>query len=227
MRRLVIILILVAFSGFAKRVPPAETFQGRGMKIGSVTLSKADLPPERENRAERIELEDQTKARIEEKLRQRQLFDASSPIALQVHINDFRLRHGATRFFTGFWSGSDRIGAQLTITDGSSTLLSKPLVLSGGNGNPFAISSRSRGANLSNALAELAVASLQRDAVTPQLVVASAPSIKTEVSTPQGKEGTIAGKTGKASCSVDQILLLNRSGLSDKQIQAACADEFL
>jgi hypothetical protein len=139
---------------------------------------------------------------------------------MAIHIEQFRLRSGATRYFTGFFSGSDNLGAALTVSDGSNTLLSKKIEVSGGNGNPFAISSRSRGANLSNDLANLAVTSLQQDAILYAPLAAQTGSSGTAAKVKSAEE---RGTTSKASaCSIDQVLALKAQKFSDLQIKKAC-----
>ena len=166
MKKTILLLsVIISIAACAKRVPLADSFQARGLKVGEVKLSSVQLPEEREDRADKIQLVTQVKERTEAALKARGLYDPASQVVMAIHINDFRLRHGATRYFTGAFSGSDRLGAQLTVSEGPATYLSKPIEVSGGNGNPFAISSRSRGANLSNDLAELAVSSLQRESI--------------------------------------------------------------
>lgn len=165
MKKLFVIGLLVLTTGCSKRVPLSETFSGQGLKVGSVSISMAELAEEREDRAQRIELDSQLKRQTEEVLAQHKLLNPESPVVMQIHIDEFRLRHGATRFFTGVLSGSDKIMATLTVKDSSRIIISKPIKASGGNGNPFAISSQSRGSNLINGIAKLAVASLLRDSV--------------------------------------------------------------
>jgi hypothetical protein len=163
--RTIALSLAILLTSCAKRVPVANSFAAKGFKVGRVELSTGELPSDRENRADKIQLETQVRERTLEALRLRSLFDPASKITMAIHINQFRLRHGATKYFTGVFSGSDRLGATLTVSEGSTVFLSKPLEVSGGNGNPFAISSSSRGANLSNDLANLAVTSLQREAI--------------------------------------------------------------
>jgi hypothetical protein len=166
MKRTILFLSLViTIAACATRVPRPDSFQARGLKVGQVVLSSVQLPEEREDRADKIQLVSQVKERTEAALRAKGLYDPSSRVVMAIHINSFRLRHGATRYFTGVFSGSDRLGAQLTVSEGAATYLSKPIQVSGGNGNPFAISSSSRGANLSNDLADLAVTSLEQEGI--------------------------------------------------------------
>jgi hypothetical protein len=219
--RLIALVLAVVLTSCAKRVPVANSFAANGFKVGTVALSTAELPADRENRADKIQLESQVQERTLEALRVRNLFDPTSRITMAIHINQFRLRHGATRYFTGVFSGSDRLGATLTVSDGSTTLLSKQLEVSGGNGNPFAISSSSRGANLSNDLANLAVTSLQRDAMlnTPAPAKVDLP---TESSKRQGGQRS-SPTLRSSSCSIEQVLRLKEQNFSEQQIKAACA----
>lgn len=222
MKKMTLALILpIALTACAKRVPLTDTFEGKGMKIGRVTLSRGELPADREESANQIVLEEQIRVKSEEILKARNLFDRTSPIAMQIHINQFRLRNAATRAFTGIFSGNDSLGGHLSVADGSSTFISKPLEVSGGNGNPFNISSDSRGKGLSNALASQAVAALQRDAIAPtQSVIPSSELARTASS------HTMTSKVDRDSsapkCTLDQIVSLKKSGVSDLQIKAAC-----
>jgi hypothetical protein len=219
--RIVVLSLVVALVACAKRVPPTNTFEAKGFKVGNVEVSTGELPTDRENRANKIQLETQVKERTLATLRARSLFDSSSPVTMVIHINEFRLRHGATRYFTGFFSGSDRLAALLTVSDTSTKFLSKQIEVSGGNGNPFAISSDSRGANLSNDLASLAVASLQRDEVHTEPV-----ALKASVPPSTTKQKVLGDKTSApavSSCSVEQVLLLREKKFSDQQIKAACS----
>lgn len=206
-----IALTLALLIGCSKRVPSPESFESKGLKIGSVTVERQALAPEREIVFARLEAEEQIRSATIDALQKHNLYDPDSAFAMKIRVNDFRLRHGTMRFFLGQYTGSDYIKATVSVSGEDTVPLTRFLEASAGNENPFAISRRYRGTRLFSDIGHQAVAALQFDPLDP---VEEEPPARGRFATGPNSE--------KPSCSVRQILALKRMGISDERVLAAC-----
>ena len=160
-------LVFLSLVSCSARTPKVDSFYGQGMKVGKVEViaDKQAMDSERLNVLDKLNGENVLRLKIIELLRQNQLHDPSSQITLTLKINDFRLRHGATRYFTGIYSGSDHLFAKMTLTDKGSELLNHEIKASGGNGNPFNISRDSRGEGLFVGTSKLVLNALRSERI--------------------------------------------------------------
>jgi hypothetical protein len=219
--------ILALFCGCSSRNQAASSLPSPFTKIGRIEVSVAEFADEREDRASKIDLDGQIKERTQNLLVKRNLFDTASPNTLRIHLTSFRLRHGATRFFTGIFSGSDHLKGTVSIDKSSTKVLQEEIEISGGNGNPFAISSSSRGANLSNDFAQRIVKIIETKPLLQFNVAATAiPSGTPEIviSENNRKEAKLDSPSSRklSTCSTDQILTMKNVGFNDEKIKAAC-----
>jgi hypothetical protein len=177
-RKLLICFLLIGLcTGCSRRGPRPESLTGQGLKIGKVDviIDEAAIGEYRANVLDKVDGETSLEKELNVRLQARQLLDSSSPITLRVNVTSFRLRHGALRAFTGFYSGTDHISGTMAVTEGATNLLSKPVEVSGGNGNPFNIGRDSRAEALIGALATLITNNLSREPLQarPQMQPAS------------------------------------------------------
>lgn len=224
---LIIVMSITMLIGCASRVPQMDTFQAQGMKVGQITIRVADgaLDDRREQVFTKAEGAKLLRDDLTGLLTAQGLFDESSTIALDVEVTSFRMRNGATRYFTGVFSGADHLAGEMNVAQGGKTIFKKPLRVSGGNGNPFNISSVSRSEGLTNSFAKLVVHALRNDPLVPPVnaPVQAVPPTKAVAAVTIPKARAVGNKTQASdSCSVDQVLSMKQSGLSDSQIRAAC-----
>ena len=230
MRRLVAALIIISvFTACSKRVPRPDTFEGQKLQVGAiqVTALDAEIGEERNNVFDKVQGEAQIKNKLTEILTKLQMMNPSGDVTLNVQVDHFRLRHGATKYFTGFFSGSDQLEGTLNVTRGSQTLLTKRIEVAGGNGNPFNISRDSRAAGLVNGFSNSILGALRNDTISPSTAVAQPPvteATKVQAKPEKRKEVTKATSptSPTGSCTLEQVLSMKGNGLSDTQIRAAC-----
>ena len=162
-----LICCLLALSGCHRRGPNPSSLESRGLKVGKieVRIESGALEEERLDVFNRISGTRQIEEQVLEKLKARNLYDASGPVSLRLSVNSFRLRHGATRFFTGFQSGSDNVGARVQLFQKQALLLDTRAEVSGGNGNMFNISRESRGKALFDGLSKRIVVLLTQESL--------------------------------------------------------------
>ena len=160
-------LVLVAALGCAPRELPPSSFEARGLKVGkiAVTLDTTSLDPERTEVFNKVGGTQSVKEELSKALLQRNMLVPSSDVTLSVTVNEFRLRHGATRYFTGFFSGSDTVAGKVELLRGKQTVSSFRTEVSGGNGNPFNVSRDSRSDGLFRGFAARVVEQLRRQAI--------------------------------------------------------------
>jgi hypothetical protein len=223
------LIILTLCTGCAKRVPRTDTFVGQNLKVGTiqVTALDAEIGEDRNNVFDKVQGESQIKNKLDEIFTKLQMMNPSSDVALNVQVDHFRLRHGATRYFTGFFSGSDQLEGTLTIMRGSQLLLTKRIEVAGGNGNPFNISRQSRAEGLVNGFSNSILHALRNDTLSPSAATTQAlpnQAGKAPIKTAKSKESAsvkpLTPTTG--SCSLEQVLSMKGTGLTDAQIRAAC-----
>lgn len=159
------LLCLLILTGCARRGPKPESFAARGLKVGriDVRLESGTIDAERLDVFNKMNGLQRLENQMLEKLKAHNFYDPSSPVELRLAVNSFRLRHGATRFFTGLYSGTDNVGARVDLSQKRKPLLSVDAEVSGGNGNMFNISRESRGSALFDSLAKRIVVLLTQE----------------------------------------------------------------
>ncbi len=227
-KRIVLMVIaIIMLIGCTRRVPRTDTFQAQGLKVGQIAVRVAEgaLDNRREEVFTKAEGAKLLREDLTGLLTTHGLFDDSSNIAVDIEVTSFRMRNGATRYFTGWFSGTDHLAGQVNVAQGEKTIFKKPLRVNGGNGNPLNISSASRSEGLTHSFAKLIVHALRNDPLLPQptVPVQAATAIKEPTAVTKPDTPAKSSKVAAAgSCSVDQVLSMKESGFSDSQIRAAC-----
>lgn len=224
---LVGIALCISAVACSPRAPHPKSLQAQGIKVGrvNVELIPDTLGARREEVFGNVKGVEQLRDAVTTRLTQSSLLDPSSGFNLNIKVTSFRMRNGATRFFTGVMSGSDHLEGDLSVSRGSELLLQMPIEASGGNGNPFNISSKSRSAGLIDSFAELVVIALKTEALSAHPVIMSeTPQAAKRPATEMAKKKPLpaAAPAAPDSCSVEQVLSLKKAGLSDSQVRAAC-----
>ena len=153
--------------GCAPRQPSPSSFEAKGVKVGKivVALDSSGLDSERVEVFGKVSGIQSIKEELSTVLLQRGMLVPSSDVTLSVTVKDFRLRHGATRYFTGFFSGSDTVSGSVEVLKAKKVITSFATQVSGGNGNPFNISRDSRSDGLFHGFAARVVEQLRRQSV--------------------------------------------------------------
>ena len=228
-KSLVGLLLCLSATACSTRVPHPKSLQGQGMKVSRVNV---ELPPDalegrRKEVFGNVKGLEQLQDRVTTNLAESSLLDPNSGVDVNIKITSFRIRNGATRAFFGMFSGSDHLHGELDVSKGGTLLLQMPIEVSGGNGNPFNISSAARSAGLINSFSSQVVNVMRTEALVPQPLPMPETTNATRrpaVAAGVGKATSmpIADPATSGSCSVDQILSMKTSGLKDSQIRAAC-----
>ena len=236
-KQIIILLISSCFLlACSARVPVEQTFKGQQLQIGTVVvnLDESGLDEQRENVFKRIDGVDAIRDEIITILKRHNLYNNASAYSLQVTIDSFKLRHGATRFFAGVFSGSDHLSSKVLLTKDNQVFMNEPVVVSGGNGNPFNISRESRGRGLIHGFANKVSVLLthrkfsEASAVSRASVDTNSEMHERAVSEVSQSQGTIVtsddtfSKEQREECTLKQILTMKNAGLTDVQIEHAC-----
>lgn len=223
------ILLCLSATACSARAPHPNSLLGQGMKVSRVNV---ELPPDalegrRKEVFGNVNGVEQLRDRVTTDLAESSLLDPNSDVDVNIKITSFRMRNGATRVFFGIFSGSDHLHGELGISKGGTLLLQMPIEVSGGNGNPFNISSDARSAGLINSFSSQVVKALRTEVLVSQPL--SEPETANASQRPVAAAGKVKARpvpsatpATSGSCSVDQILSMKTSGLSDSQIRAAC-----
>lgn len=221
-------VIILLCTGCSKRVPRTDTFVAQNLKVGTiaVTVDESAIGEDRSDVFDKIQGETALTNKLQETLTKANLIDPTSGVTLRVNVHSFRLRHGATRYFTGVFSGADHLHGNLTVARGSQTLLTQPIEAAGGNGNPFNISRDSRAEGLINGFCSKILNVLRNEPVAATSTTFAASQATSVVTKPASSQAFVAKETTDkvmGNCALEQVLTMKNSGFSDSQIRAACA----
>ena len=93
--------------------------------IGSISLSILASDEFSEDKIDRFEMlngKENIIAEIRSLFVKKKLYDYSSPLSMEIVIDEFRMRHGAMAFFFGILAGADFLGGEVKLVKDGRTI---------------------------------------------------------------------------------------------------------
>jgi hypothetical protein len=122
-----VVLVAACASGVQRHESDDGTYAYSGQKFGKVSVTLADAVKNDPDKAARV-YELRLDQRITNRLMAKYLYDANSEAAVNVVVENIRVRNAFNAIMFGFMAGADILEGTVTLTDSSGKVLNRFIV---------------------------------------------------------------------------------------------------